>query len=132
MQSLIVQSRVTGKATQKHPPSDVQEGQPPKRTRLFYSCELRTQRPVEHNQSVEELAKLIEKLPTFYAIAVTFLAVTEIMAIASAVAMKKVGGENHPLFNPMLWLIGLPPLGVAALTVVYFGDELWGWLLGIF
>lgn len=82
---------------------------------------------VKHNPCVEELSQIIGRLPASYADMAAFLVVMEVMAIAGAIAMKRLGATEHPLYNPLLWLVGLPPLGVGALAGLYGGNELLGY-----
>ena len=69
-----------------------------------------------------EVAEIIQSLPDWAKTAAGFLALIEAMAIAGATTLRKLDTTGHPLFKFLLWLIGLPPLGVVFLFVIWIAS----------
>ena len=67
---------------------------------------------------MEAAFKVIAEIVPGWALAtVGLLFILESMAISAAITMKRLDATDHPIYDPLKWLIGLPPIGVLALVL---------------
>lgn len=69
---------------------------------------------------MEHWAALLNLLPREMVAIVSLLVIIEIMAITGATALNRLGASDHPLYQWIIWLIALPPIGVVYVMTTYY------------